>query len=259
MQPSFIILHICIINCTFTNNYALFLFNTYRPALSYGSGGALSMIISVRHLLKLVFSDNRVINNYATVYGGGVYCLIQACSNQNYTFGNNVFMNNVGSAGGGMAFTYHDIPMQSQFAIHNLLNNCTFYHNTGISRVAGAVGIYSFLALIDNSHTTFKHCKFINNTAAAYGGAVDITSYDFFGNIQAVPLIEFTNWLVLLLYCDVVMVENCTSTFDGNTAAMNLMRYGAQLHNVTFENNRQFAMRVSIHDFNFCLLLFNLF
>ena len=42
----------------------------------------------------------------------------------------------------------------------------------------------------------------------------------------------------------------CISTFDGNNAtdgaAMNLIRYGAQLHNVTFKNNKQSAVRVSL-------------
>ena len=40
------------------------------------------------------------------------------------------------------------------------------------------------------------------------------------------------------------------STFDGNTAndgaALNLIRYGAQLYNVTIKNNRQSAVRVSL-------------
>ena len=42
----------------------------------------------------------------------------------------------------------------------------------------------------------------------------------------------------------------CTNTFDGNLAnngaAMNLIRYGAELHKVTFKNNRQSAVRVSL-------------
>ena len=214
MPPSSNILHIHIIYCTFTNNSALFLdgqmFSSTKTILTelfYGRGGALSLLISVRHSLELIFSDNRIINNSADAFGGGVYCLIQACSNQNYTFSSNVFVNNAGSVGGGMAFIYQYISIQSQFTIYNLLYNCSFYYNAARHEVAGAVGIYSVDQLPNNSYTTFKHCKFINNTAVAYGGAVDIESYDFFGNIQAVPLIEFTDWLVLLLYCNVVMVE----------------------------------------------------
>ena len=46
------------------------------------------------------------------------------------------------------------------------------------------------------------------------------------------------------------MEENCTSTFDGNIArngaAMNLVRYGAQLYNVTIKNNRHSAVQVSL-------------
>ena len=216
MPPSSNVLHIHIINCTFTNNSALFLdgqmFSSTKTILTdlfYGRGGALSLLISVRHSLELAFSDNRIINNSADAFGGGVYCLIQACSNQNYTFSNNVFVSNAGSVGGGMAFIYQYISIQSQFTTYNLLYNCSFYYNSARHEVAGAVGIYSVDQLPNNSYTTFKHCKFINNTAVAYGGAVDIESYDFFGYIQAIPLIEFTDWLVLLLYCDVVMVGNC--------------------------------------------------
>ena len=42
----------------------------------------------------------------------------------------------------------------------------------------------------------------------------------------------------------------CISTFDGNTAkngaAMNLIRYGARLYNVTIKNNKYSAVRVSL-------------
>lgn len=199
--------NILIINCIFTNNYALFLdrrkFSSTDAILNktfYGRGGALSMLINTRNSLEFLFRDNTVINNYADAPGGGVYCLIQTYStNQNYTFHNNDFINNTGSAAGGMAFIYqfnNSITTSSQFTIHSVVYNCMFCNNTAILEVGGAVGIFSILELTNNSFTTFKHCKFYNNTAVAYGGAVDIESYDFFVNIQTVPLVNFTNWLV---------------------------------------------------------------
>ena len=121
-----------------------------------------------------------------------MYCLIQTHSNQTYKFGNNVFMNNRGSASGGMAFIYDYIPIESQFTIYNLVYNCQFYNNTAEYEVAGAVGIYSVLGLDNTNYITFKHCKFHNNTAVFYGGAVDIQSSHFFVNIE-LSLITFTN------------------------------------------------------------------
>ena len=205
MPPTPIILHILIINCTFSNNSALYLnkkrfssTEAVQNKLFYGRGGALSLLVSIRHSLKFIFNDSTVINNFADAFGGGMYCLIQTHSNQTYTFGNNVFMNNRGSASGGMAFIYQYIPIESQFAIYNLVYNCKFYNNTAEHEVAGAVGIYSVLGLDNTSYITFKHCKFHNNTAVYYGGAVDIESSDFFVNIETVSLVRFTNWLVLL-------------------------------------------------------------
>ena len=205
IPPPPTVLHILIINCVFTNNSALLL-NGQGNSLSaiqnntfYGRGGALSLLISVRHTLEFVFNDNKVINNFAYAVGGGMYCLFQTRSNQIYKFDDNVFMNNTASIAGGIAFIYLYIPIESRLAnISNVLNNCNFYNNTARSKVAGAVSIYSVLGLSRNVFITFNHCKFYNNTAVTYGGAVDITSYDFFVNIQVVPLVEFNNWLVPL-------------------------------------------------------------
>ena len=204
IPPTPIVLHILIINCTFSNNSALYRdgkkFSSTEAILKklfYGRGGALSLFVSIIHSLNFTFSDNWVINNFADAFGGGVYCLIQTHSNQTYRFNNNLFMNNKGLAAGGMAFIYQYIPIQSQFVIYNVYN-CKFYNNIAEHEVAGAVGIFSVRGLDNSSHITFKHCKFYNNTAVLYGGAVDIESYDFFVNIQATTLVWFTNWLVLL-------------------------------------------------------------
>ena len=60
------------------------------------------------------------------------------------------------------------------------------------------MAIYSVLGLSKDVYIKFKHCQFHNNKAMSYGGAVDITSYDFFDSIEAVQLVKFINWLVLL-------------------------------------------------------------
>ena len=205
LPPPPIVLHIFIINCVFTNNSAVLRDGQGNSSTAiqnntfYGRGGALSLFISVRHTLEFVFNDSKVMNNFADAFGGGMYCLFETRSNQTYTFGNNVFMNNTASVVGGIAFIYLYNPTQSHRAkIDSFLYNCSFYNNVARSKVAGAVAIYSVLGLSENISITFKHCKFHNNTAVTYGGAVDITSYDFFVSIEVVPLVEFTDWLVPL-------------------------------------------------------------
>ena len=206
IPPPPIIVYIDITKSTFTSNSAL-PFNgqgscstkVLQDNVFYGRGGALSLLINVRNSLELVFSDNTVINNSADAFGGGMYCLIQPHSIQNYTFHNNVFMNNIGSVAGGIAFIYLYISKESSSAIiDSFLYNCMFYNNIARSEVAGAVAIYSVLGLSEDVCIRFKHCKFHNNKAISYGGAVDITSYDFFDSIEAVQLVKFINWLVLL-------------------------------------------------------------
>lgn len=48
-----------------------------------------------------------------------------------------------------------------------------------------------------NVFVIFKGCNFSSNTAMTYRGAIDITSYNFFDNIQAAFLNEFIDhgWL----------------------------------------------------------------
>ena len=80
-----------------------------------------------------------------------------------------------------------------EFAVYGLIYNCTFAHNTAGSKVAGAVSVYPLQALANNI-IVFEGCNFYNNSAPIYGGAVDITSYNFFGNIEAAFSVEFINW-----------------------------------------------------------------
>ena len=195
-----------IINCTFTNNSALFLdgqeinpSEALQNHVFFGRGGALFVYPYIKNPLSFVFNDNKVINNFANAYGGGVYCVTPRSSSQNYTFSNNVFINNTGSAAGGLVLLYLDVSQELHFPINTLVYNCAFYSNTAKSQVAGAVAIYFTYEVASNINVTFIDCKFSNNTAVAYGGAVDITSYiDFFDNIETILLVKFINWLVQL-------------------------------------------------------------
>lgn len=194
-------LSILIINCTFTSNSATLLHGQRGTSTNLlikktfpGHGGAFSILANTDTVIDFVFSNSRVINNFAETFGGGVYCLTLRGSQQQYTFGNNVFMNNTASVAGGLALIYL-VNTILEFPVHTLVCNCTFYNNTATS-VAGATAVYFIFGFASDVFVIFEECKFSSNTAVLYGGAVDITSYNFFDNIQAASLIEFIDWLV---------------------------------------------------------------
>ena len=193
---------ILIINCKFTYNSAVpstRLRVTSTEALIRrifpGRGGALTVLVNINSPLNFVFNDSRVMNNYANTFGGGVYCLTQRGSiYQTYMFANNIFMNNMGPIAGGLSFI-NLLNRPVEFVIYGLIYNCTFVDNIGGSQAAGAASVYPLHALANNI-VVFKDCRFYNNSAIIYGGAVDITSYNFFENREAAFPIEFINWLV---------------------------------------------------------------
>ena len=134
-------------------------------------------------------------NNDATTFGGGVYCLIQRGSvYQTYMFANIIFKNNTGAKGNGLTYI-NLLNGPIMFAAYSLIYNCTFVGNTARSEVGGATSVYPLYALA-NSIVIFEECKFYNNYALVYGGAVDIISYNFFNSKEAIFPIEFINWLV---------------------------------------------------------------
>ena len=191
---------ILIISCNFTFNSAIpsqtFSSNEvliYR--IFPGRGGALSIIVNIDCPLNFVLNDSIVMNNYATTFGGGVYCFTQRGSiYQTYLFINILFMNNTGSKSNGLTFI-NLLNRPVVFAVHCLIYNCTFVDNTAKSEVGGATSVYPLFALANNI-VIFKECWFYSNSALVYGGAVDIASYNFFDNKEAIFPIEFINWLV---------------------------------------------------------------
>ena len=193
---------ILIINCKFISNTAAILSRitlTSTEILIYqifpGLGGALSVLVNMNTPLNFVFNDSIVMNNYAEISSASIYCVIQRGSiYQTYLFANNIFMNNTAPIASGLSF-FNLLNRPVTFAVYNLIYNCTFIHNTARSEVAGAANIYPLYAL-RNTLVIFRDCQFYNNSAQLYGGAVDITSYNFFENREAAFPVEFINWLV---------------------------------------------------------------
>ena len=195
------ILTALIINCIFNSNSAVLLHGQTGSSTESlirkmfpGRGGALSILVNAGTAVNFTFSDSRIINNFAYAFGGGVYCLTLGGTTQAYTFSNNIFMNNTGSVAGGLALIYL-VNTVVQLPVYSLVYHCTFYNNTAAS-VAGATAVYFIFGFASDVFAIFEGCKFSDNTAMTYGGAVDITSYHFFDNIQAASLIEFSDWLV---------------------------------------------------------------
>ena len=192
--------NILIINCKFNNNYAVPSDRfrvTSTEALIYrlfpGRGAALTVLVNINSPLNFVLNDSIVMNNYANTFGGGVYCLAQRGSvYQTYMFGNNIFRNNTAPIAGGLSFI-NILNRPVKCVVYGFIYNSTFAHNTADTAVAGAVSVYPLYAL-PNNIVVFKDCKFYKNRAVIYGGGVDITSYNFFNNIEAAYPVEFINW-----------------------------------------------------------------
>ena len=193
-------IEVLIINCTFISNIAASL-NRARltttdiliDKIFPGCGGALTLLVNVNSPLNFVFNDSILINSIAEIFGASIYCVVQrACDNQTYMFANNIFMNNTAPSGSGLSFANL---LSRQVNVVNLIYNCTFVGNTATSNTAGAANIY-FLYGLQNYAVTFIDCKFHNNSALVYGGAVDIATFNFFKSIEAVFPVEFINWLV---------------------------------------------------------------
>ena len=189
-----------IFNCTFADNSARLLngqggatANVLVNNIFPGRGGAITLLVNINTALKLTFdfSDNVVMNNFAEVFAGGMYCFTRRSSTQTYTFNNNVFINNTALRAGGLALFYIKPPM---IAIHVDIYNCTFCNNI-VSQKGGGAQVSSIYELPTNIFVTFKKCNFLNNTAVEHGGAFDAAS---FNKIQTESLIAFVNWLVKL-------------------------------------------------------------
>ena len=191
---------ILIISCKFSNNYAVpsdsFRVTSTEALIQRifpGRGGALTVLVNINSPLNFVLNDSIVVNNYANTFGGGVYCLTQRGSvYQTYTFASNIFRNNTAPIAGGLSLI-NILNGPVEFAVCSFIYNCIFAYNTADTAVAGAVSAYPLDAL-PNNIVVFKDCKFYKNSAVIYGGAVDITSYNFFYNIEAAYPVEFINW-----------------------------------------------------------------
>ena len=245
---------IVVSDCTFVNNFAapptaLRLTSTQIliGRIFSGRGAAMSVLVNVNTALNFILNNSVFVNNSAYNFGGGIYCLTAGGRiNQTYLWSNNQFIGNRASIAGAFSFiSLLNLPVR--FILYDRVYNCTFVGNIAHSEVAGAATVYPLYGL-PNSVVVFEDCKFFNNSALIYGGAVDISTYNFFNDRIVFP-ITFIDWCVSVMLVVYKLFMLLYSIFDGNTAAdasaINLAFYSAKFDNVTFGNNRESAVRVS--------------
>jgi len=152
----------------------------------------MSVLVNVNTALSFVLNNSLFVNNSAYNFGGGIYCLSAGGrDNQTYLWSNNIFIGNRASIAGALSFiSLLNLPIE--FILYDTVYNCTFTDNVAHSKVAGAATVYPLYGLA-NAAVVFEDCKFYNNSALIYGGAVDIASYNFFSNRIVMP-IGFINW-----------------------------------------------------------------
>ena len=184
--------------CNFTNNSAI---STVPLRLSInrfflknifgGRGGGLAIVFNTSNTVNCIVNNSVFVNNEASIWGGGLYCVIaEAHNHQNYMFENLVFTNNRALVAG--AFTYVILVGQSDdIFVNALLVGCRFVENT--ARIAGVANVY-FYNRIPNNSVIFEHCNFTNNSATVYAGTVDIVSYNFFDDRSRYTPITFLDW-----------------------------------------------------------------
>ena len=170
--------------CNFTDNFALstdplrisinafFLQNLFG-----GRGGGLAIVFNTTNTVNCVVNNSVFFDNEASVWGGGLYCVIaEAHNHQTYMFENLVFVNNRAAVAGALTFVTL-FGQSDDIFVNASISSCTFMENT--ARIAGVATIY-FYNRVTNNSVIFERCNFTNNSATIYAGTIDIVSYNFF-------------------------------------------------------------------------------
>ena len=212
---------VLVTDCIFTDNHAapptaLRLSSIESLALNIfaGRGGALAMPINTTSFVNCVVMNNIFINNSAHSFGGCIYTFVGGSyRNHTFLFASNMFIKN--SAGiGGVISLIQSQRIPDTFLLHATIQNCTFIQNR--AKICGCVNYYPHLDFAGDL-IQFIDCKFYNNSADIYAGAIDIVSFRFFGSRVHQEPIQLTNWYVNICVC--VYIYICTIVtpfFKGN-------------------------------------------
>ena len=193
-------INIVITGCNFTNNRAappksLQVSSTelQERNIFSGRGGGLSIVINITSEIHCTLNNSRFINNFAEKFGGAFYIFISESSimNQFYKFENTIFTSNRATYGGACLFARLDAPIPQELHQTAIFCNCTFVGN--IARNGGGLLLYPSSRGITDIFISFEKCKFFDNTAKDYGGALGIESYYFIRNREQNP-VGFQDW-----------------------------------------------------------------
>ena len=192
--------NVTINNCVFINNSAIpptHLISSTTVVLARevfsGRGGGLSIPIKTRAPVNVVVNNSLFINNFANNYGGGLYQFInEEVGNQTYLFGNNQFINNTALRGAGAVNFGNFGHTMDRTSFIGIFYNCTFDGNS--AELAGGLHIFPSYHGYSNNFFRMELCKFYNNIARNYAGAIDIISYNYFGSRQHYDPFVFVNW-----------------------------------------------------------------
>jgi len=177
-------ININIDDCNFTDNFAistdplrLSIDRFFIENIFSGRGGGLAIVFNTTNTVDCAVKNSVFMNNKASIWGGGLYCVIsEAHNHQNYIFENLVFDNNHAVVSG--AFTYVILfGQRDNIFVNARIVGCIFAENT--AKIAGVATIY-FYDRVTNNSVIFEHCNFTKNSAIIYAGTVDIVSYNLF-------------------------------------------------------------------------------
>ena len=191
--------NVLVTDCVFINNLAdppshLYL-STSDLATTYffsGRGGGMALPIYVACPVNVAINNNLFRNNFASNFGGGLYCVTAGTiDNQTNMFRNNTFCDNEAGIGSG-ALIFTNYAQSSTCAVNTTIYNCTFENNKAH---AGSC-LHVFPSYFGCSGSTFaiKECSFDNNTATGAGGTIVVVSHKYHQNREHYDPVEFTNW-----------------------------------------------------------------
>ena len=192
--------NVLVTDCVFINNSAdppshLFLSTTdlIERHIFSGRGGGMAFPINITYPVNVIINDNLFMNNHAGNYGGGLYCFISGTvGNQTWMFGNNSFIGNKADIGSG-ALNFGNFGSTAPFStLHSTMYNCIFKHNR--AQTGGCLHMFPSYSGFSGNFITIKQCLFLNNTSSEIGGAIDVTSYNFYQSRQNYDPVKFINW-----------------------------------------------------------------
>ena len=192
---------ILVTDCNFTYNHAtppshlLTSLNGLQTRRIFsGRGGGLSIPVNITGEFNCTVNNSVFVNNFADAFGGGAYVFISEILtlNQTYVFGNNIFRMNSADFGGALCFASH-VRSLTNFFQSAVLYNCTFAKNTA-NNIGGGIFLLPSFRGLGGTYVRFERCEFLSNSAIHHSGAVDVVSYNLYGNRQNQIPVEFVHW-----------------------------------------------------------------